>query len=57
MIELLCAFVFGMTWGYCFRPNSPEVNLQLSNRVSDLEKEILYYKDLCKWHVEQKDKK
>ena len=56
MIELLCAVVIGMLFGYCFKGNNPTVNLQLSNKVEELEKEVTYYKELCKWHVDNRNK-
>ena len=52
-------FFFGMVLGFIIqynrKPQIPAVDI-LSNQVEELEKEVAYYKDLCKWHVEEKEK-
>jgi hypothetical protein len=57
MIELLFAFLIGMVLGYCLKkePKLPVVDT-LTNQVEYYEKELKYYKDLCKWHAERNKK-
>jgi hypothetical protein len=54
MIELLFALLIGMFFGYLVKKNRP-INLELYNKVDELEKDLLYYKDLCKWHTQRKN--
>jgi hypothetical protein len=57
MIELLCALVVGLVLGYLFsKEKTPPVIEILTNLVEHLEKEVAYYKDLCKWHAERNKK-
>jgi hypothetical protein len=54
MIELLCAVDVGLIFGYLLKKdNQPPAVEILTNQVEHLEKEVAYYKDLCKWHVER----
>ena len=55
MFELMCAVVIGAIFGYISKKGNPTLNIELYNQVEKLNEEIDYYKDLCKWHVEQKD--
>jgi hypothetical protein len=44
-----------MIIGYLFKKEqSPAVVEVLQNQVEKLEKDVVYYKDLCKWHAERK---
>jgi hypothetical protein len=55
MIDLLFALVIGMALGYCLkREQKPPVLDILNSQVEHYEKELKYYKDLCKWHAERK---
>jgi hypothetical protein len=57
MIELLCALVVGLVLGYLFsKEKTPPAVEILTNQVEYLEKEVAYYKDLCKWHAERNKK-
>ena len=55
MIELICALIFGLFFGYSLRPHKVPINLELYTKVNKLEEEVSYYKNLCKWHAERKD--
>ena len=58
MFELICALVIGSVFGYLLKKEKqPPIVEILQNQVEKLEEDVAYYKDLCKWHVEQKDKK
>ena len=58
MIELLCALIIGIILGYSLKKEQkPPIVETLSKQVEYYEKELKYYKDLCKWQVEQKEKK
>jgi chaperonin cofactor prefoldin len=54
MIELMCAVAVGLVFGYLLSKEKqpPAVDI-LTNQVELLEKEVAYYKDLCKWHTER----
>ena len=52
-------FFFGFLLGIFVRTNKKEklpIVEVLSNQVQELERQLAYYKDLCKWHVEEKEK-
>jgi len=54
MIELLCALVLGMVFGFLLKKeNTPPLVEILQNQVEKLEEDVAYYKDLCKWHAER----
>jgi hypothetical protein len=56
MLELLFALLIGMILGYLLKKESkPPVVDTLTSQVEYYEKELKYYKDLCKWHIENKD--
>lgn len=58
MFELICALVIGLVFGYLLKKEKqPPIIDILQNQVEKLEEDVAYYKNLCKWHVEQKDKK
>jgi uncharacterized membrane-anchored protein YhcB (DUF1043 family) len=55
MIELLCALAIGIILGFLLKnEKKPPIVEVLQNQVEHYEKELKYYKDLCKWHVERK---
>ena len=57
MFELICAVIIGMVFGYLLKKdNQPPAVEILTNQVEYYEKELKYYKDLCKWHLEEKVK-
>ena len=61
MIDLLggVMFLFAMILGYIIGSGNCKESLtdeELEARVVELEKQIKYYKDLCLWHVEEKEK-
>ena len=51
-------FFLGGLFGFLIshKKNSSIVDEVLQDRVKDLEEKVKYYKDLCKWHVEEKRK-
>jgi uncharacterized membrane-anchored protein YhcB (DUF1043 family) len=54
MIELLVAFVIGMVVGYSLKKEQhPPIMDILQKQVEHYEKELDYYKNLCKWHAER----
>ena len=57
MIDLICALAIGMLLGYCLkREQKPPIVDTLTSQVEHYEKELKYYKDLCKWHAERNKK-
>ena len=48
-------FLLGIFVGANKKEKLPIVEI-LSNQVQELERQLAYYKDLCKWHVEEKRK-
>ena len=57
MTDIFIAILFGIITGYCARPRDKDYVEQqriYDERVKELESKIQYYKELCKWHVEQK---
>lgn len=57
MIELFLALGVGLILGYLLKTEQhPPVVDVLTNQVEELEKQVEYYKDLCLWHVEEKEK-
>ena len=58
MIDLLGGVMF-LILGYIIglrNCKQPLTNEALEERIDELEKQIKYYKDLCLWHVEEKEK-
>ena len=59
MIEIFIAFLAGALAGYWSGPKNPELQQQIdmyNHNYQKYEQEIKYYKELCKWHVQQKSK-
>jgi hypothetical protein len=56
MFDIVCAFIIGAIFGYISKTGNPTLNVELYSQVEKLKEEIAYYKDLCKWHVEEKAK-
>ena len=55
----ILVFFFGVLLGFVInynrKPQTPVIEV-LSNQVQELERQLAYYKDLCMWHVEEKQK-
>ena len=52
-------FFFGIVFGVFMKTNKKEklpIVEVLSNQVQELERQLAYYKELCLWHVEEKEK-
>ena len=61
MIELFIAFIVGTILGYSMAitqhiSSIPNKELKDEDTIAGLRKEIEYYKKLCLWHVEEKEK-
>jgi hypothetical protein len=57
MFDLICAVAIGILLGYCLKKEQkPPIVDTLTNQVEHYEKELKYYKDLCKWHAERNKK-
>jgi hypothetical protein len=57
MIDLLIALAIGILLGYLLKKEQqPPIVDTLTNQVEYYEKELKYYKDLCKWHAERNKK-
>ena len=59
MLDLLIALLLGVVIGYAVRPRDEDFEAQrrmYDQKARDYVAEIEYYKNLCKWHVERKDK-
>lgn len=53
----IIAFIVGYSWAINQHISSvPYKELKDEDTIAGLRKEIDYYKDLCKWHVEEKEK-
>ena len=60
MTEIALAFFIGFLVGLVMRPKDKDVindTMERNEKYRKYEEEIRYYKELCKWHVEQKEKK
>jgi hypothetical protein len=56
-MEIGLAFMVGFLVGLVMRPKDKDLEEQLAiynRKYQKYEEELKYYKDLCKWHVEQK---
>ena len=51
---LVIASVIGFIFGRYDRPKIEVLKMQ--EKIESLEKEIGYYKDLCQWHVDEKNR-
>lgn len=59
MTEIFIAFLVGALLGYWSRPKNPELEEQKAiyeKRIIECVTDIVYYKQLCQWHVEQRKK-
>jgi uncharacterized membrane-anchored protein YhcB (DUF1043 family) len=57
MIDIGIAFFIGFMVGLIMRPKDEDLKEQqeiYDNKLLEYRKAIEYYKDLCKWHVEQR---
>ena len=57
MTEIGIVFFIGFMVGLVMRPKDKDLKEQqeiYDNKLFEYQKEIKYYKDLCKWHVEQR---
>ena len=60
MTEIALSFFIGFLVGLVIRPKDKDMLddvLERNEKYRKYEEEIQYYKDLCKWHVEQRNKK
>ena len=60
MTEIALSFFIGFLVGLVMRPKDKDMLddvLERNEKYRKYEEEIQYYKDLCKWHVEQRNKK
>ena len=60
MTEIALAFFIGFLIGLIIRKKDPSIKEQTDNynrKYQEYEQEIKYYKDLCHWHVQQKENK
>jgi hypothetical protein len=60
VIDIGLAFMIGFLIGLVMRPKDKDMLddvLERNEKYRKYEEEIKYYKDLCKWHVEQRNKK
>jgi len=60
VIDIGLTFMIGFLVGLVMRPKDKDMLddvLERNEKYRKYEKEIKYYKDLCKWHVEQRNKK
>lgn len=61
MIELIIVFIIAFGIGYSMAitqhiSSVPNKELKDEDTIAGLRKEIEYYKKLCLWHVEEKEK-
>ena len=57
MIDIGLAFIIGLMIGLVLKPKDKDLKEQQDiyvTRYREYEATIKYYKDLCKWHVEQR---
>ena len=60
MTEIALAFFIGFLIGLIIRKKDPSIKEQTdiyNRKYQEYEQEIKYYKDLCHWHVQQKENK
>ena len=60
MSDIFIAFIIGALAGFLARPKDKDYEEQKAiydKKVAQYEIDLQYYKQLCKWHVEQKEKK
>ena len=59
MTEIGLAFIIGFMIGLVMRPKDKDLVEQkeiYDKKVVQYEIDLRYYKELCKWHVQQKEK-
>ena len=56
MIEYIIISIFAFALGYSIAARQQIVTPKDEGVIEALRKEIEYYKDLCLWHVEEKEK-
>ena len=59
MIDIAASFMIGFLVGLYIKPKDKDLQEQQAiydNKLNQYETDIAYYKDLCKWHVEQRKK-
>jgi len=57
MTEIALSFFIGFLVGLVMRPKDKDIKEQTdiyNRKCQEYEETIQYYKDLCKWHVEQR---
>ena len=57
MTDIFIAFIIGALAGYCARPKDKDYEEQQAlydKKVIQYEIDLAYYKELCKWHVNQR---
>jgi|GEM_PF-1848012 len=57
MIDIGLAFIIGLMIGLVLKPKNKDLAEQQAiydKRLIQYEIDIAYYKELCKWHVEQR---
>jgi hypothetical protein len=60
MTDIFLAFLFGVLMGYIARPKDKDIEEQQAIYTMMYKKyseDVKYYKYLCHWHVQQKEKK
>ena len=60
MTEIALAFFIGFLIGLVLKPKDKDLKEQqeiYDKKVIQYEIDIAYYKDLCHWHVQQKENK
>lgn len=58
MIDIGLAFIIGLMIGLVLKPKNKDLAEQQAiydKRLIQYEIDIAYYKELCKWHVEQRN--
>jgi len=56
VIEILI-IVFALIMGFMIgRDRAPVVPDDQTDKIENLEKQVEYYKDLCKWHIKDKER-
>jgi len=59
MTEIALAFFIGFIIGLVIRKKDPSIKEQTdtyNRKYQEYEQEIKYYKELCHWHVERRQK-
>ena len=56
MIEVLTYIVVAIIAFFAGRGSRTEPPPVIDNQLEELQKEIKYYKELCLWHVKEKEK-